>query len=70
MQHIAQRIEALRVAKGLSETQLAAESGIARMTLKRRMVTPSTFTFGELERVAQVLDTTPFDLAADIEASA
>lgn len=64
MEHIANRIQTLRVAKGLSETELATASGMSRMTLKRRLAAPDTFTFGELERVAKALDTTSLGLAA------
>lgn len=52
---ISQRIEERRTAAGLSETQLAAESAIPRTTLARRMVDPTGFTIGELERLAGVL---------------
>lgn len=70
MEHIAHRIEALRVAKGLSETQLAIDSTIPRMTLKRRLLAPASFTFGELQQVANALGTTWDDLAREHKASA
>lgn len=66
MLYIAERIEALRVAKGLSETQLATASAIPRMTFKRRMVAPDMFTIGELERVADALGTTAADLTLEV----
>lgn len=53
---ISERIEAQRVAAGLSETQLATESAIPRMTLKRRLLDPTGFKLSELERIANVLD--------------
>lgn len=62
---IPQRIEQQRVAAGLSETQLATMSAIPRMTLKRRMVDPSTFKMSELERVAAALDVTVLWLIQD-----
>lgn len=70
MQHIATRIKALRKAKGLSEAQLAVDSAIPRVTLRRRLATPETFTLIELQRLAAALDTTPTDLTAFEEASA
>jgi len=69
MQHIAERIQARRTDLGLSETQLATASGIARMTLKRRLVDPAAFTLDELERVATVLGTTAESLILAGEAA-
>jgi hypothetical protein len=70
MQHIATRIEALRKGKGISEAQLALDSAIPRVTLRRRMVAPETFTLIELHRIAAALDVTPTDLNALVEESA
>jgi transcriptional regulator with XRE-family HTH domain len=65
MQQIAARIEALRAAKGISQTELATLSAIPRATLKRRMVAPEMFTIGELLRVADALDTKATDLTLE-----
>lgn len=66
MLYIATRIETLRAAKGLSETELATLSAIPRVTFKRRMVAPEMFTIGELERVADVLGTTATELTLEV----
>jgi transcriptional regulator with XRE-family HTH domain len=63
MDQITARIEALRLARGLSETQLATASAISRMTFRRRLVDPTSFTVSELERVAAALGTTAAHLA-------
>jgi transcriptional regulator with XRE-family HTH domain len=65
MQHIPHRIEAARTAHDLSLTQLAERSGVPRQTLSRRLVDPESFTLGELERIAIVLDTTTESLLLD-----
>lgn len=62
MQQIPLLIESLREQRGLSETQLATNSGMARMTLTRRMANPGSFTASELERVAETLGVTLLDL--------
>jgi transcriptional regulator with XRE-family HTH domain len=56
---ITTRINALREAHGLSESQLADASAIPRTTFRRRLVAPGTFALDELVRLAEVLDTTP-----------
>lgn len=59
MDDITARIEALRAARGLSESQVAQASAIPLTTFRRRMVAPATFTLEELEKVAAVLDIEP-----------
>lgn len=56
---IATRITELMTARGMSETRLATESAIPRMTFRRRLVDPTSFTVAEIERVAAALDVTP-----------
>ena len=63
MDQITSRIEAIRLARGLSETELATVSAIPRMTFRRRLVDPASFTVSELERVARALSTTAGFLA-------
>lgn len=63
MDQITARIEALRLARGLSETQLATASAIPRMTFRRRLIDPASFTVSELDRVAAALETTAAYLA-------
>lgn len=56
---ITTRINALREAHGLSESQLADASAIPRTTFRRRLVAPGTFTMDEIDRLASTLETTP-----------
>lgn len=59
MEDITSRIEALREARGLSESELARSSAIPLTTFRRRLVAPETFTLAEFLRVAVVLDANP-----------
>lgn len=54
---------------GLSENTASERAGIPRSTLKRRLVT-GDFTYGELWKVADLLETTPAKLQAEAEGRA
>ena len=64
--------EVVRVAlndAGYSENTASERAGISRSTLKRRLVT-GDFTYGELWKVADLLNTTPAKLQALAEKDA
>jgi transcriptional regulator with XRE-family HTH domain len=52
---ITERIRNRAASLGLSEAALAKESGIARTTLQRRLLTPEALTLRELNRLSDVL---------------
>jgi transcriptional regulator with XRE-family HTH domain len=56
MQQITSRIEAAMESLDLSLTRLAEQSGVPRQTLARRLLDPSSFSLGELEAIARVLN--------------
>jgi transcriptional regulator with XRE-family HTH domain len=58
MKHIADRIKDAMETSGISVSKLAELTGIPRMTLSRRLANPTTFTLGELVRIAEVLGIT------------
>lgn len=62
MHHITDRIEAKRLADGISVASLAEKTAIPRQTLTRRLSDPASFTLTEITRVADVLGLDPADL--------
>lgn len=53
-------------AAGISENSASERTGIARSTLKRRLTT-GDFTYGELWKIADLLQTTPAKIQARAE---
>jgi transcriptional regulator with XRE-family HTH domain len=63
-----ERISSLMEERGLTVKALAERAGIPRMTLTRRLADPRTFTLGEVDRIAAVLDVDPLHLLGEAAA--
>ncbi|HEY9353775.1 MAG TPA: helix-turn-helix transcriptional regulator [Nocardioides sp.] len=56
-ERVARRVRSVMDAAGMSQNELADRSGIARVTLRRRLDGHSAFTLNESERIAAALGT-------------
>jgi lambda repressor-like predicted transcriptional regulator len=63
---LAEVVGAALGAAGISQNAASIQSGIPRETLRRRLVT-GDFKYGELCRIAEVLNTTPGALATEAQ---
>ena len=70
MQQVASRIRDRMTALDISVKALSDMAAIPRMTLTRRLTDPASLTLNELERIADVLQTSPVFLATGVEAAA
>ena len=61
-QTVAAAVRGLIAERGLSELSVAQESGIPRVTLRRRLAGQTPFTVQELADVGRVLDITVLDI--------
>lgn len=61
-QTVAAAVRGLIAERGMSELSMAQESGIPRVTLRRRLAGQTAFTVQELADVGRVLDITVLDI--------
>ena len=66
---LGQVVRAALADAGISENAASVQSGIPRETLRRRVIT-GDFRYGELQKVALVLNTTAVELMARAEGRA
>ena len=69
-QTVAAAVRGLVAERGMSELFVAHESGIPRVTLRRRLSGQTPFTVQELAEVGRVLDITVLDIIKRSEAVA